>query len=343
MAQKNIVRDNFRMLCKVDISFTALFSQCVIVAQIAFLIGCSDAAEEASINAPTPNRAPTAIDVSITDDNGGVAVVGDSLTGSYTYNDVDDDAEDATSFRWLREGTDIENQTSSNYTLVEADTGQSITFEVTPVAATGVIIGSAVTSTAVVVGNSAPTASAVSITDDNGDPVVSAVVGDSLTGIYTYEDLDGDAEGSSTFQWLRDSAVIIGVDATSSTYTLVKDDSGKEITFKVTPVAERGTITGVPLVSITGVTVVNSAPTASNLSIKDVNGNIVVSAVVGDILTASYSYNDVDGDAEGSSTFQWLRDGAVIIGVDATSSTYTLVKRSLSRSLQWLQQVQRVH
>ena len=98
--------------------------------------------------------------------------------------------EGTSTFRWLRGGTPIPGATASTYTLVAADSGQSITFEVTPVAPTGTTTGSAATSGGITVANSAPTASGVSITDTNGG---SAVVGDSLTGNYTYADIDNDA------------------------------------------------------------------------------------------------------------------------------------------------------
>ena len=141
--------------------------------------------------------------------------MGDSLTGSYSYSDADGDLEGTSTFRWLRNGAPIGGATNSAYTLVAADSGTNITFEVTPVAATGVTTGSAVTSSAVSVVNSAPTASAVGITDDNGGSVV---VGDNLTGNYTYSDVDNDLEGTSTFRWLRDGVAISG--AINSTYTL---------------------------------------------------------------------------------------------------------------------------
>lgn len=55
--------------------------------------------------------------------------------------------------------------------------------------------------------NTVPTASSVSISDDNAG---SAVAGDSLTGNYTYADAEGDAEGASTFRWLRNGTAISG-------------------------------------------------------------------------------------------------------------------------------------
>ncbi len=112
------------------------------------------------------NDVPTASAVSITDDNGGSAVVGDSLTGSYTYSDVDSDAEGTSTFRWLSDGAAIAGATASTYTLVSADIGASITFEVTPLAATGNITGNAVASSGVT-DIVAPTVSASSDSDGN--------------------------------------------------------------------------------------------------------------------------------------------------------------------------------
>ena len=65
--------------------------------------------------------------------------------------------------------------------------------------------------------NTAPTATAVNIT---GTPNAGQV----LTGHYTYNDVDGDAEGTSTFRWLRNGVAIGG--ATASTYTIVSGDQG---------------------------------------------------------------------------------------------------------------------
>ncbi|MCL5029260.1 MAG: T9SS type A sorting domain-containing protein [Bacteroidetes bacterium] len=90
--------------------------------------------------------------------------------------------------------------------------------------------------------NYAPIASAINIT---GSPYLGAA----LTGNYTYSDADGDAQGTSTYQWFR-SDNNLGLNktaipsATSLTYTLVTADSGKYITFKVTPIAQTGTSPG---------------------------------------------------------------------------------------------------
>jgi FG-GAP repeat len=260
------------------------------------------------------NSAPTASSLSITDSNGGNAIVGDSLTGNYTYADAEGDSESTSTLRWLRNGSPISGATTATYTLVAADSGATITFEVTPLANTGTTNGATNTSSSIAVVNSAPSASSATITDGNGGD---AVVGDTLTGSYTYTDIDDDTEGSSLFRWLRGGSAIGG--ATASTYILVAADSGTSITFEVTPIASAGVPSGA-IVTSSSITVVNSAPTASSVSISDGNGG---NAVVGDSLTGNYTYADVDGDSEGTSTFRWLRNGSAIGG--ATASTYTLV------------------
>jgi len=295
-----------------------------------FTLTCSGAGGSAndsvSVTVAAPNSAPIASNVGITDTNGGNVVVGDVLSGSYTYTDFDGDAEGTSTFRWLRGGSAITGATASSYTVVAADAGQTITFEVTPVAVTGAFPGSAATSGGVTVSNSAPIASNVGITDTNGGSVV---VGDVLSGSYTYTDINGDAEGTSTFRWLRGGSAITG--ATASSYTVVAADTGQTITFEVTPVAVTGASPGSAATS-GGVTVSNgtsnSAPIASNVGITDTNGG---SVVVGDVLSGSYTYTDFDGDAEGTSTFRWLRGGSAITG--ATASSYTVVAADAGQTI----------
>jgi len=270
---------------------------------------------------PVPvNSAPTASAVTITDSNGGSVVVGDTLVGSYTYADADGDAQGVSTFRWLRNGVAISGAVAANYTLVTADTGTSITFEVTPVAATGVTVGAAASSASVSVVNSAPTASAVTITDSNGGSVV---VGDTLVGSYTYADANGDVEGVSTFRWLRNGVAISG--AVAANYSVVAADVGATISFEVTPVAATGIPTGLAAVSPAGVVVLANSPPIANA--VHINGTVTV----GSVLTGLYTYSDIDGDAQGVSTFRWLRDGVPIAG--ATSSTYTLTPADIKATV----------
>ena len=264
--------------------------------------------------AAVPNIPPTATGVSIS----GTAEVGQELTGNYTYSDADGDLEGDSTFRWLSDGVEISSATGQTYTLVGADEGAMIIFEVTPVADTGASPGTAVQSVAVgPVGaaNTAPTATDVSISG-------TAKVGQELTGNYTYNDVEGDLEGDSTFRWLRNGSEIGG--ATLQTYTLAGADEGAMIIFEVTPVADTGASPGAALQSAEVGPVVssgtNTPPTATDVSISG-------TAEVGQDLTGNYTYNDVEGDLEGDSTFRWLSDGVEIPG--ATGLTYTLVAADL--------------
>lgn len=100
---------------------------------------------------PTVNRPPVARNVSIFDDNGGAVVVGDRLTGDYTWQDTDNNLEGASVYRWLRNGNEIHNATSPFYIVTTHDRSQKISFEVTPVATQGVVTGSTVGSASILV------------------------------------------------------------------------------------------------------------------------------------------------------------------------------------------------
>ncbi|MCA1853247.1 MAG: DUF11 domain-containing protein [Beggiatoa sp.] len=89
-----------------------------------------------------PNFPPVASAVGIT----GTPQVGQVLTGSYTYSDVEEDLEGASTFRWLRDNVAIASATARSYALVPADEGALIRFEITPVAQSGASPGLAVTS-----------------------------------------------------------------------------------------------------------------------------------------------------------------------------------------------------
>ncbi|MBP7806551.1 hypothetical protein KA057_02620, partial [Candidatus Gracilibacteria bacterium] len=154
----------------------------------------------------------------------------------------------------------IAGATSTTYTLVVADQGHVISFEVTPrttVAPTTGSVAVSVATSAIVAASTAPSASGVSISG-------TAQVGQSLTGSYTYADVNNDVESGSTFRWLRDGVVIAG--ATSTTYTLVVADQGHVISFEVTPRTTVAPTTGSVAVSVATSAIVaapNNPPTMS--------------------------------------------------------------------------------
>ena len=194
---------------------------------------------------------PTASGVNVS----GTAKVGEVLTGGYTYADAEDDLEGVSTFKWYRATdnsgtgkTEIAGANAKTYTLQAADLGKYISFEVTPVAVTGIATGTAELSlytseiVAAEVTQTAPTASGVNVSG-------TTKVGEVLTGNYTYGDAESDVEGTSTFKWYRATdnsgtgkTEIAGANA--KTYTLQAADLGKYISFEVTPVAATGTLMG---------------------------------------------------------------------------------------------------
>ena len=260
--------------------------------------------------APPINLPPTASNVLIS----GTAQVGQVLTGSFVYADAENNPQGASTFRWLRGTTPIDGATAPTYTLVAANQGATVSFEVTPVAQTGTSPGLPVPSPAV-----GPVAAAL---DD--PPVASVVritgtpqVGQVLTGSYAYSDTEADPQGVSTFRWLRGTTPIAG--ATAQTYTLAAADQGATVSFEVTPVAQTGTSPGRPVVSA------GAGPVAAPTNLPPMASNVLITgtADIGQVLTGSYTYTDAENDPEGASIFRWLRDGTPIAG--ATAETYTLV------------------
>lgn len=252
--------------------------------------------------------APEAANVTVA----GTAVQGQTLTGSYSYSDLNGDVESGSTYQWYRSDdsahllnhTAIPHATSKEYILQAADIGKYISFAVIPrnevAPTTGFDVESAATAK-IIAGPTAPTAAQVTI---SGTPAV----GENLIGSYDYADVNGDVESGSTYQWYRSDNAALTLNhqaiaqATGTTYTLQPDDIGKYISFKVTPNNAAEPTTGVAVESAATAKVVPAAaaPTVSNVSVTG-------TAVAGQTLTGSYSYEDVNGDAESGSTYQWYR------------------------------------
>ncbi|MGM8363812.1 MBG domain-containing protein, partial [Flavobacterium sp. ARAG 55.4] len=147
-----------------------------------------------SINITPINDAPNATELAIS----GTLNVGQTLTATYSYNDVENDTESGSTFKWFRSDNDtglnkvtIVNATSNTYTLIATDANKYISFEVTP--RDGVDFGSAVESTSYLVKIPITVTANPSQTKIYGenDPVLTYTVtpdllsGDSFTGTLT--------------------------------------------------------------------------------------------------------------------------------------------------------------
>ena len=155
----------------------------------------------------------------------GTAQVGDTLTastGTWTNSPT------SYSYQWNAGGTAISGATSSTYTLISGEVGNTITVTVTATNSSG---------------STSATSSAVGPVTASGAPVNTALptisgttqVGDILTastGTWT------NSPTSYSYQWNEDGTAISG--ATSSSYTLVSGEVGDTITVTVTATNSSG-------------------------------------------------------------------------------------------------------
>jgi hypothetical protein len=102
----------------------------------------------------------------------------------------------------------------------------------------------------------------------------SLLEGQQVTGVYTYENVNGIPEGTSTYKWFRaddnqgtNLTEIAG--ATLINYTLANTEVGKYVAFEVTPIAASGdSAVGKPVI-------VYSTGTIGGLGIKDIGSTMV--------------------------------------------------------------------
>ena len=248
----------------------------------------------------------------------GTATQGQTLTANTgSVSDPDGPFPLTFSYQWKRDGTDITGATSSTYTLVQADVGESITVKGswTDAGNTPESVTSAGTS-AVMNVNDAPTGS-VTISG-------TATQGQTLTAdASTVADPDG--LGSFSYQWTRistDSTSTAITGATSSTYVLVQDDVGSTITVTVSWTDGGNTGESLTSAATSAVANVNDAPTGA----VTIDGT----ATQGGTLTANTSgVGDLDG--LGAFSYQWTRGGTDITG--ATAATYVPVQADVGSTL----------
>lgn len=211
---------------------------------------------------------------------------------------------DKYTYQWRRNGAAISKATKSTYTLTSSDRGKAITVTVTVHRS-----GHAPTSV-----TTAPT-SAILGKFSQGKSAISGTVGVENTvkaSVGTWSP----KPSSYTYQWRRDGVPIDG--ATGSSYTLVPDDAGTQLTLAVT--AHKS-----GYASSTKVTPAKAVPLYYSATPElTVDG----AGTIGSTLTA------VPGDWEPgpvSISYQWKRNGASIS--KATKSTYKLTSSDLNKNI----------
>ncbi len=255
---------------------------------------------------------------------GEVVITGTATEGQVLSADTsslaDEDGLGEFSYRWLRDGVEIGEQTddqgntgipdSPGYSLIQADVGHTISVRVTYTDGEGTVETVTSAATAIVANvNDAPTGGVTISGTATEDQI--------LTAVSTLADEDG--LGALSYQWNRDGVAIDG--ATSETYTLSQVDVGSVITATVTYTDGYGYSETITSAATSAVANVNDAPT----------GEVTISgtATEDQILTASNTLADADG--LGTLSYQWNRDGVAIDG--ATSETYTLVQADVGKTI----------
>ncbi len=216
----------------------------------------------------------------------------DPLVASYTYSDADGDDQQSTELRWYR--NDVEVTSLAGQLTVPAGTakaGETWYFTVKP--KDGVAFGPLVTSTSVIVGSSAPVATALQIT-----PFTPSTQ-DTLVANYLYSDPDGEPESGSELNWYRNGKLVDSL-AGLKTVPAGTARKGEAWSFSVRP--KDGLFFGA-LQTSPAVTLGNTAPSATHATLSPAQPH------TDDVLRAVYTYADPDGDAQSGSEIRWYRNG----------------------------------
>jgi hypothetical protein len=235
-------------------------------------------------------RAPEAADLTVTGDP--------KLGSTLTANAITWDFTSTLSYQWLRDGVNISNATTNNYTLTEADLGKNISVKITTSKATfSSAYGS---STPLLVTN--PKASAATVSG-------SGTVGSTLTATPSES-----ASVQVRYQWLRAGKAISG--AISSTYTPTSLDYLKAISVTTTV-----TQNGFPVTTTTSPAVVIKAGTIPSPGLG-IAGSPVMAQTL--LLTATVPYGT-------KATSQWLNEGVAI--PSSTRSSYVLKATDVGKNV----------
>ncbi len=225
--------------------------------------------------------------------------VGDALTASYTYSDINGDAEDAAaqSVEWFVGGVSKGKTTkAASYTVTKDDFGKTIVAKATPTSTVEPKAGTAKDSaaTAAVAANPALISSVSGLTFTP----TGFISGKAVALTYTFVCPNGGADASDIAWTYEDGSAVAGtISADKKAYTPAPGDKDKKIKVTVTPKSDRNQTAGTPvsLVSAAGVVVGN--PTVDNVA-WDTDAIIVNRAA-----TVSYDFEDtILDDAENNTT-----------------------------------------
>jgi len=265
-----------------------------------FRVGCCDgtawgawvASNHVTVIDPGP-MPPEARDVTLTPDP---AWVGDDLVASYTYYDANSDAKTTERIRWYKDGVDqpvYANLTKLPWTATSD--GQDWYFRVRCHDGSGWSAWSASNHVTITdPGPTAPEARDVTLAPEH--PHTEA----GLTAAYTYYDANGDAQMAERIRWYKDGAYQLAL-ANQREVPSSATAEGETWYFRVR--CHDGTAWGLWWASNQVTVVPNTAPEAREATLTP------DPPTTSQDLTATYTYYDVNGDAQMAERIRWYKDG----------------------------------
>lgn len=265
----------------------------------------------------TVTSASTAAIANVNDDPvGQITIVGTTdedeiLSVNLAFTD-NDGLPSSFAYQWFRDGVALGGETNATYQLSDADVGAvvHVTVEYVDEQGTTELLTSTATAT---IGN---------VNDlPQGTVTIDGVATEdqTLTAEIAFTDADG-LPSEYSYQWFRDGASI--ADASLSTYTLGDEDVGSLVHVVVTYTDGQGTLETVSSATLGAIANVNDMPTGSI--------TLTGTGQENETLTFINSIADADG-LPANYQYQWLRDGADILG--ATQATYTVVDDDVGKDI----------
>lgn len=266
-------------------------------------------------------RAPVASGVTLT--GPAAPLVGDTLLGTYTFNDLDTDEEEGSVLRWLN-NSDIELARGDRYLLTDAERGKQLRFAVTPAtnpAVTdpheGVEVSSSLS--AVVQGRPDPAKSTFSVDK-------STIVADGVDNAVLTLTLKDDNQTSVTGISDRVALGYSGVD--TDVISLTENDRGNGIYEYILTGTKSGVVTltpqldGAPLTTLPQslqVTLAANPATAKVVQLVTTTDSQPADNVSADLLTATV--HDIEGNPMQGASVVWSHGSTTATLGAATSMT----------------------
>ena len=245
----------------------------------------------------------------------GVVREGETLTLTNTLQDPEG-ISGSFIYQWFRDEIIIDGANTTVYQLSQNDVDHDISAQVSYVDGSGKTESLMADTYRSVLNVNSPATGGVTIVGDR-------VQGGTLSLLSTLVDEDNDENsGSLTYQWLRNGVNIPG--ATASTYTLLDNDVGMNISVNVVYTDARGERQNLSSGAGDSTTITN----VNDLPIGSISIERSGDALPGQVLNVINTLTDVDG--LGSFTYTWSRDGQAIAG--ANSSSYALTAEDINES-----------